>query len=183
MGADIHIFVERKRNNKWVRYTGNHFSLTEWERGYLGKEKGNIPFDWRSYGMFGFLAGVRARNIKPIKEAIGGIPSNASEYVKKEFERWEGGGHSHSFLTVRELTEFDYNQDLREPGENFSTNSRKTLFEKKTHRKNKDFDEDDECKTYYDYLGGPDSMFFIHLKELSELGGPDDVRIVFWFDN
>jgi len=180
MGCDIHIFVERKKNDKWVHYTGKHFSSV-W--GHAKEEKDNSPFDWRSYSMYGFLAGVRHSYIKPIKEPIYTIPDDTSEYVKKEFERWDGDGHSHSFLTARELLEFDYNQDLREPNDDFSTNSRKVLFEKKAHRKNTDFDEEEIDKTYYDFLGGPDSMFFTHVKELAELGEPDDVRIVFWFDN
>jgi len=181
MGADIHIFVERKKDDKWVRYTGKHFSSV-WrkEKG----EKENSPFDWRNYEMYGFLAGVRHSYIKPIKEPIYKIPNDASEYVKKQFVKWDGDGHSHSFLTARELLEFDYNQDLREPGDDFSTNSRNVLFEKKVHRKDTNFDDEEDInKTYFDFLGGPDSMFFIHIKELAELGNPDDVRIVFWFDN
>lgn len=179
MGCDIHIFVERKKNDKWVHYNRKHFSsLWEKETG----EKENSPFDWRSYGMFGFLAGVRYSYIKPIKEPAYTIPDDASEYVKKQFEQWQGDGHSHSFLTVRDLIEFDYNQDLREPGDDFSINSRRVLFEK-IHKKNTDFDLEGMDKTYYDFLGGPDAIFFTHINELAELGGLDDVRIVFWFDN
>lgn len=179
MGCDIHIFVERRKNEKWVRYTGKHFS-NMWKK----EEKVNSPFGWRNYGMFGFLAGVRDYSIKPIKEPIYEIPDDASEYVKKECERWDSDGHSHSLLTAKELLEFDYNQDLRDPSENFSTNSRRVLFEKKVYQfGDKYFNEEYGCKTYYDYLGGPNGMFFTHIKELSELGNPDEVRIVFWFDN
>jgi len=183
MGCDIHVFVERKKNDKWVHYTGKHFSLSAWEKEYSKTEKCNAPFDWRSYGMYGFLAGVRARDIKPIKDPACKIPDDASEFVKKEYERWDGDGHSHSSLTAKELLEFDYNQDLRSPDEDFSTNSRGVLFEKKICPKHRDFDEEDNYKTYFDYLGGPDGMFFTHVNELAELGNPDDVRVVFWFDN
>ena len=34
--------------------------------------------------------------------------------------------------------------------------------------------------TYRENLG---EMFFTHLEELKALGEPEDVRIVFWFDN
>lgn len=181
MGCDIHIFVEIRKNDKWEYFNEDHFSNVY---SHIGEsEKTNAPFDWRSYNMFSFLAGVRGGDIKPIKEPACDIPEDVSENVKNKKESWDGDGHSHSFLTARELVEFDYNQDLREPGQEFSTNSRNTLLEKMIIEEEKDDYNDDNCKTYFDYLGGPDTMFFKHIKELSELGNLDDVRVVFWFDN
>lgn len=46
-----------------------------------------------------------------------------------------------------------------------------------------DFDYNEkaiEYDTYRDCLG---DFFFIHLEELKSLGSPDDLRVVFWFDN
>ena len=79
------------------------------------------------------------------------------------------------------MVEFDFNQDLRTPEQEFSTNSRNVIFEKISFPR--EYDEDWEDKTYYDIIGGPDGTFCKHIEELSELGNLDDVRIVFWFDN
>lgn len=176
MGADIHIHVEIRKNGKWNKFTGKHFSS-----GYSYKEeKSSAPFDWRSYRMFGFLASVRDDDIRPIKEPTYKLPSDVSKGVFIEWKRWEGDGHSISFITLRELIEFDFNQNLRTPGQEFSTNSKNVIFEKIYIPK---FNDDWEVKTYYDIVGGPDGTFCKNIEELSELGGLDDVRIVFWFDN
>jgi len=172
MGCDIHIHVEIKTNNEWNYFTGNHFTLSDWEKEYSGTEKGNAPFDWRSYGMFGVLAGVRGDTI-PIKEVTYELPEGVSQDIQGNWNDWKGDGHSLSYLTARDLFEFDYNKDI-----STLTNKRRILFEKIKKYKYNSINE-----TYYDVLGGPDSMFFTHVKELSELGDLDDVRIVFWFDN
>lgn len=172
MGCDIHMHVEIRENNEWHYFQGDHFSLSDWEKEYTKKSKGNVPFDWRHYKMFGVLAGVRGEAI-PIKEATYSLPEDVSDAVKLEWENDEG--HSISHLTARDLYEFDYDKDI-----DTLTNKRRILFEKIKEKKWK-YDSIDE--TYYDALGGPDSMFFTHVKELSELGDLDDVRIVFWFDN
>lgn len=185
MGADIHIYVEIKKEGLWEHFDGDQFTLDNYDKEQQKKIKGNTPFDWRWYQMFSFLAGVRG-GLKPIKEAIYFIPKDCSEYVQSEWERWEGDGHSLSSLTARELCEFDYNQHPI-----LGTTSRKVIFEKLvTQAQDEDDypnDDDNEVFDYYNALGGADSHFFIHVKELEELGklvgNLDDVRIVFWFDN
>ncbi len=172
MGCDIHMHVEIRENNEWHYFQGEHFSLSDWEKEYTGQSKGNVPFDWRHYKMFAFLAGVRG-TLTPIKEATYSLPEDVSDAVKNEWD--DDNGHSISYLTARELFEFDYSKDI-----DTLTNKRRILTEK-TKVKNYTYDSIEE--TYYDILGGPDAMFFTHVKELAELGDLDDVRIVFWFDN
>jgi hypothetical protein len=58
MGCDIHSAVEIKREGKWEK-VGDIFPLEDFMKEYHNKEFGSEPFDWRSYGMFGFLANVR----------------------------------------------------------------------------------------------------------------------------
>jgi hypothetical protein len=184
MGCDIHIYVEIRKENKWELFELEHFTLSEWEKRTYKMEKGASPFDWRSYSMYGFLAGVRRSGVTPIKECKYELPKDVSNEVKNAYIQWEDDAHSASFLTLKELLEFDYNKDFTT-----LTNKRNVLVEKIFIEK--EYSENDiehyynnkEDETYYDALGGPDSMFFVHLKELSELGHPDDVRIVFWFDN
>ena len=184
MGSDIHTFVEIKKNGKWQYFTGDHFSMGNFDKNYYKKEKTRYPFDWRSYRMFTFLAGVRNNgDIKPIKTPSYKLPADISDEVKNIYkEHWEGDAHGVSFLTASELSEFDYNQDIRTVDEEFSTSTRKVLNEKIVRYVNI-YKADDGEKTYFDLIGGPDSMFFTHVKELSELGDLDDVRVVFWFDS
>ena len=60
MGCDIHSFAERlnKQTNKWEK-VGDAFSLDEYGKTRFKKDKGDSPFDWRSYSVFAFLADVR----------------------------------------------------------------------------------------------------------------------------
>jgi len=173
MGCDIHSFAEVRRNNKW-EIVKEHFSLDEFNRKYYNKEKGDNPFDWRSYSMFGFLAGVRNYSCcEPISESKG-IPEDVCEEIKEEYERWDSDAHSASYLTLRELIEFDYNQILWD--------RRITREESPNCFNGAALANEGEGKmiTYREHLG---ESFFKHLEELNQLGELDDVRIVFWFDN
>jgi hypothetical protein len=75
--------------------------------------------------------------------------------------------HSHSYLTLRELIEFDYdktfwNRRITFTGASLAKEGEGTII------------------SYRENLG---EFFFTHLEELKQLGDLDDVRIVFWFDN
>lgn len=167
MGCDIHSFAERKVNNKWEK-VGEHFSLGDWEKQYYKKEKGENPFYWRSYSMFAFLAGVRNYDhSEPISETKG-LPDDISDEVRDEYgDCW--GYHSSSHLSLKELLDFDYD---------------KVFWNRRIYKNNNGASIAEEGEgtnvTYRENLGG---FFFTHLKELQELGEPDNVRIVFWFDN
>ena len=60
MGCDIHSYAEvrNKETGKWEQ-AFNFVTLNDFDKNYLNREKGDYPFDWRAYGMYGFLAGVR----------------------------------------------------------------------------------------------------------------------------
>ena len=176
MGCDIHIYVEVKKNGKWEHFKENHFEASDFDKSYYKKEKVSQPFDWRHYAMFGVLAGVRNRDVVPIKEKRG-LPEDISEDVKISRESYGEEGHSTSYLTARELYEFDYNKNP------FSgLTKRKVLLEKVA--KETTFLEENKIEDYEYYdLIHPESMFFTHINELCQLGDLDDVRVVFWFDN
>lgn len=90
MGCDIHTHVEMKKENKWI-----HIDEVPEE------------FEKRNYSTFSILAGVRSSfNVKPISEPKG-IPEDASKETKANIEKWNGDGHSHSHLTLKELDTFD----------------------------------------------------------------------------
>lgn len=192
MGCDIHCFAEVRKDGKWQRVVELVFG-----------ECGTEPFGWRSYGMFGFLADVRnISKCNPICEPKGlpedsewlnsvskyaydtnpmngqPIPIEERETNRKCIEDdWDY--HSKSWLTLKELLDFDYNQtfeDLRDrqvmKGDN--TVMFGAIFDKTTQP------GEGTIKTYREFLG---EGFFSEIDILKTLGEPEDVRIIFWFDN
>jgi hypothetical protein len=152
MGCDIHCYAEKRTKDGWEMISGL------------------CPFDWRNYGMYGFLADVRNySSVPPIAEPRG-FPDDASEEVQALKEDWDCDAHSSSWLTVNELLTFNYDapmEDRRvmrqvgpnawdggctcEPGEGQQT-------------------------TFREFLG---KTFFEDLEKLKASGAE---RIVFWFD-
>ena len=165
MGCDIHSFVEIN----WVPFKEDVFST------HYGSFTMS-PFDWGSYSIFGFLAGVRNYSCcTPISEPKG-LPSD-SEYLKRHYAR-DDGYHSHSFLTVKELIDFDYDQKFWDrritrttvlPNGGVSSNGAALAEE-----------GEGETITYREHLG---KGFFEDLDVLKTLGEPENVRVLFWFDN
>ena len=155
MGCDIHSYAEKKVNGKWEK-VGEIFPMDEWLRNYYKKDFDESPFDWRSYAMFGFLADVRNYSNSEYLSEPKGLPDDISKEVKEKADYWDGDGHSHSFLTVKELIDFDYG---------------KTFFD----------DMDEQRKNYKSFLG---KGFFEDLEILKNIDkNPENVRVVFWFDN
>lgn len=148
MGCDIHTRAERKVNGEWEVIPGLH------------------PFDWRSYGMFGFLANVRNYSAVPPLSNPRGLPDDCE--IESD---WELGEHSFSWLSVHELLAFDYNLPLedRRVKRQAGTNS---------------WDGGCTCDpgegeqtTYREFLG---KAFFDDLEKLKEAGAE---RVVFGFDS
>ena len=111
MGCDIHLFTEIKKSinseDKWVNVDNWRYNPyyqegnNNWER-MLSVES---IYSGRNYELFGILAGVRNRNNDSIDDPRG-LPEDVSEVTKKESDRGDGDGHSHSWLTLRELKEY-----------------------------------------------------------------------------
>ena len=155
MGCDIHSYAEKKVNGKWEK-VGEVFPMDEWDRNYYKKDFNDSPFDWRSYPMFWFLADVRNYSNSEYLSEAKGLPDDISKEVQEKADDWEGDGHSHSWLSVKELLDFDYD---------------KTFF----------YDLEKETETYTSFLG---KHFFDDLEILKNLDeNPENVRVVFWFDN
>lgn len=132
MGCDIHMNVEVLESGEWRRLStstpqkrgdpepsgDNRRARFEWEWGEsLEADGALIPlWDWRSYDTFAMLANVRngygfagvrtGGGFVPISEPRG-IPDNASDEVKSESEQWGCDGHSHSWLLVEEVLDYD----------------------------------------------------------------------------
>jgi hypothetical protein len=151
MGCDIHSFVEVKKLNKWEL-------VDDW-------------IDNRSYGWFGFLANVRNYSHVPSISNPKGLPQDISEGGAIEWDN-EYDGHSCSYLTLKELLDFNYDQEFedrrvtRQTG-NFIDGS--ALAEP----------GEGETITIREFLG----TLLDHIHKLKEYGEPENVRVVFWFDN
>lgn len=149
MGCDIHSRAERKVDGQWQVIAGAE------------------PFDWRSYGMFAFLANVRNYSgIKPLSEPRG-LPADSPAERDDEYL----GDHSYSWLSLDELIAFDYDamtEDRRvtvQTGPN-SWNGAHTAKP-----------GSGEAMTYRAFLG---EAFFEEIEKLKAVGAE---RIVFGFDS
>lgn len=95
MGTDITALAER-REGEPCRYVAL---------------EGVSLFNWRSYNIFAFLAGVRNYGaITPIA-APRGLPADVSEEAR---ERLCAGVYYESWLTIAELDGFDYDQIIED---------------------------------------------------------------------
>lgn len=169
MGCDIHGFLEvRNQDGIW-------------------KIKDKIP-DGRNYDWFGVLAGVRNYvNTIPIAEPRG-VPIDASVKVMKKIAYWDMDGHSHSWLTLKDFSEHDW--------ESASIDGRMSTVDRKTGK--------EVGKASYSARWGsePDLYKYEHLPRVAKdlisnswrkfldkmeliatKRGLENVRIVFWFDN
>ena len=175
MGCDIHSYAEvrNKKTGKWEQVF-DFTTLSDFDKDWYKCEKGDHPFDCRSYGTFAFLAGVRNySHITPIVEPRG-IPVDVSDTVKDEYLYWYDDAHTPSHIYLRELVEFDYSQEFwnrrvtKQTGPNSWSGA--ALAE----------EGEGEVLAIEDFLS---PMFFKHIEDLKALGDLDDVRVVFWFDN
>jgi hypothetical protein len=179
MGCDIHSNVEVRKDGKWVAID---VDFPTWRDGEFTGE----PFSNRSYSTFAFIANVRNYSGIPLNfgEMPRGIPDdspfsrNNAKHTEYGFggypyevydEVWDCDNHSHSYLTLRELAEFNYDS-MVEDRRCMRNNSGGSMCEP----------SEGEMMTYREYLG---EGFFTDLEILKTVGELDDVRIVFWFDN
>jgi len=110
MGCDIHAYIEVKADGQWKYYNwrrkhnyGEHQSHLDWER------MTNDPLHiLRHYALFAALAGVRNNfNTIPVSKPRG-LPSNITKPVKAISDDWNSDGHTHSWLTLSEMQNYDF---------------------------------------------------------------------------
>lgn len=117
MGCDIHVYTEYKKNlpikdsqeieDKWV--SGDYFKLNPFKDIWDEEEELDKIhlYKGRNYGLFATLAGVRdyTETITPVSEPKG-MPEDCCDYVKRENKSWSGDGHTHSWLTLKEIRDY-----------------------------------------------------------------------------
>lgn len=156
MGCDIHTVAQKRVDNAWVDVEGAF-------------AEGPAPFEWRTYGMFGFLADVRNYSAVPPIAPRRGLPDDFGR-SGDDLLYWQAL-HSHSWLSVQELAAFDYDQpveDRRVTGmlRNGVTSGACTAPI-----------GDGQTMTWREFLG---QEFLSDLAELQRIGAE---RIVFAFDS
>jgi len=194
--------------NPW--YDPNRENKIDPEDGYeWNPEFTDKPYDYRNYDLFSILADVRngygfagvvtGEGFIPISDPKG-IPDDASEEAKQFMNSYGGDGHSHSFFTVAELLAYDWDQKSTKQGvvgigqyeklkgtgdvpENWCgmVSGPKILVSKPdeitpetTHVVYKwEIKYSDHCKNFLSET----------IPTLDKLGKPEDVRILFFFDN
>lgn len=135
MGCDIHDYVEVRMYGRWNkvgRVFPNPYHDPEQpeqpqdEDGYIWNAKMiENPFRCRSYSTFAILADVRngvgfagcdtGDGFVPVSNPKG-LPQDVSEEIKKASDAWGCDGHSHSWLTLRELEEYDWDRTSKRRG-------------------------------------------------------------------
>lgn len=162
MGCDIHSYLEIRKDDHWRHATGDVLSKPDQWSG-----PGEV-FPLRSYGLFGFLADVRNYSHAPVIAEPRGLPIGDADGLRAKY----GDGmdrHSASWLTVAELLAYDYDQ---------------MFWDRRVTRGNNGpaLAEEGEGRhlSLRDFLG---EWYFRRLNEVAALGTPEDVRVVFWFDN
>lgn len=138
-------------------------------------------YDGRNYNLFAILADVRngrgfagsytGEGFNPIAEPKG-IPNDLSPEVTESFHYWEGDGHSHSWFTLQDLLDYDWDQNTKtlKPG---------------MYRMDTPLEELQDSTMWVTYKECAGEFYTETIPKLNELAGdnPDKVRIVFWFDN
>ena len=154
MGCDIHMYIEKKKNGKWIPAQG--FMQT-------GNRENDVPdvpfhdqFNQRNYALFGFLAGVRIPELKHFEPQ--GFPDDASKEVKDVYNEWGTDAHTPSYLLLKELQTIPWDDLIDYPD----------YYEKPAKLR-------DAFSEFYDLV--------YWLNSYDYTCNPDEIRIVFWFDN
>lgn len=212
MGCDIHICVEKRTDYGWEVVEGK----SQWSgemvvEGWL--------YSGRNYSLFAILANVRnGYGVAGVDTGDGfvpismprGLPDDVSRDVRARVGYWGPDGHSHSWLTLRELEEFDGEQTTKHRGvvnmeeyRYFQEHGKPDRWcggaagPRVMHISNAEMEaiiegriEQDPTRMYYTsveweetYRESVKHALAEIIPGLKALGGPDDVRIVFWFDN
>jgi len=208
--SEIERRLKALSNDEILKQYSDH-KYFEWE----GPWDSDYGLRGRNYDWFAILANVR--NYDNMLDTIAepkGLPDNCSSETNSISERWGPDGHSHSWLTLKELIDFDMNKTEVETVK-FGVESYKEWIECgkdpsvfiNTHYIRNHHVEVDEGtlakmvygiygehkpidgiyytsvtydKSYNDFTSG---MYKRVVDELTKYGIPEEVRIVFWFDN
>lgn len=158
----------------------------------------------------GFAGVLTGTGFKPISLPRD-LPEDVTAEVKRESDTWGCDGHSHSWLLIKELLSYDWEGQTttqygvvgEEEYRQFKQSGKPESWAEDTwgHHvvkvSNAEMDqilsgqlEREPDKSYHTavqwqepYKQAVGKYWFNTLDELAKLGKPEDVRLVFWFDN
>lgn len=103
MGCDIHLHAEVRQAGVWAEI--------ECPPDDIDDDTGGGWYTHRNYFVFSCLADVRNdEHITPI-DSPRGLPPDVSPTVYADSEEWGIDGHSHSWLTIDELSAWTWPED------------------------------------------------------------------------
>lgn len=195
MGCDIHMYMEKKVNDRWE--TADFFHYAPNRRGEMELTRIEFMGD-RNYKLFARLADVRnGYGVQPIAYPRG-VPKDLSDYVRNWYNVEHDWTFGHSYLTLREIFEFKPTEDA--PIGGYVTAREKELIELDELDIESDsifiYDEPQgESKEWIEFAEEDETLqwFVEKLKQrMLEIDWEfeyrpeqflDNYRLVFWFDN
>lgn len=237
MGCDIHLYVEKRVDGKWV-------TADTWEVDEDNPGRKSIPwrghyYSGRNYDLFAILADVRngvgfagcdtGDGFNPISPPKG-LPEDVCDEIRSESNYWDSDGHSHSWHTLADILSYDWTQRTKQRGwvnsgeyfewdyfrrkdgkcpESYSggitgqqiQHITEAEMKAKIDEVKKDIEDNKNlrairetisnnlrnvyCKVEWEtpYYSECREFLACTIPRLLRLGKPEDVRIVFWFDN
>jgi hypothetical protein len=178
MGASVKTLVEVQNGKKWGNLYENIFPVLTGDVEIYG-ENTSSPFQRQHYGLFAFIGGVRNYYTVPSIAPHRGLPDDHMSETEIIFGGAEVAisrypyeileGHSQTWVTAKELLDFNYNEKFEDRRNHDGFNSGETLPEGKG-----------EVITYRELLG---EHYFKELEVLKTFSEPNKVRIVFAFES
>jgi hypothetical protein len=175
MGCDIHLYVERLVEGHWQAVANPDEPDSDQYRNWL--------WDGRSYRLFAILADVRNYDgLEPISEARG-LPEDVSEPIR-QLASGAPDCHSFTWLGVGELLDFEWESRAGEMTRCVPPEEAEAFRKTGTKPLNyalasATWPELTWEVTYRDCASG----LLEALERLRALAEPQDLRLVFWFDN
>lgn len=163
MGCDIHAVIETKgKYCSWIN-------------------RGDPEID-RNYLIFSVLGNVRNHDDIPFISSERGVPENCSDAYESMVDRWDSDAHSKSWVTLKELKDYDIKQKYHCSSLITSKNKDGSISETCGSTNRPHMGEVGEVTIFG--LWGHQAWFGLigKLEKLSS-GDNEDVRICFFFDN
>lgn len=167
MGCDIHWYSEHRENGIWKCDQAESFTINEpdYDGGQPYPEMDNFPGRQRDYWFFGLLNSDVRSYWEYSFQGKGDI-AECSYEVQAQLEHWCDDGHSHSWLTRKELEDKIKELELLQAEMLIAPRDPNVLTPQVvTH--------------HLQRLGS----VIADLKALHPEAAAEDQRIVFWFDN
>ena len=185
MGVGIHVRIEKRDNGVWVaaqRLTVDNSWRSDPRYEVIPEDEVNLGNSALTASIL--VGGARNKHeLVPIS-APKGLPSDASPEVRNMATQDRAEHHSHTYFTVRELLDYDWNgQSIPESGyvskEDLPTVLAGGVPRCWRYGPEKEYTE---AASWREPVGSRIRLTGI-LPGLQKYGEPEDVRLVIWFDN